>query len=382
MTQNRALPTCGRGDAERVLVWDLPLRLFHALLAAGFLAAWLTRDSRYLHVHAFAGYVVSALLGFRLAWGLIGGVHARFGSFVYGWRAVRDHLVALAARRPAQFLGHNPAGSWAVYGLLTLSMLVVVSGVLTLGGEEQHGPLAGWLDFAQGERAHDIHEALAWVTLATVAIHLAGVAVESWLQRENLLRAMVTGYKRGRGIPSSARGGVALLMLAALLVAAGAYFRGAWSATAAQPYLPYTGPVLSDDATWQAECGGCHLAYHPTLLPARSWQRMMAEQQSHFGDDLALDETTTTHVTDFLVANAAERALTEAAWKIQRTTPGDASPLRITELPYWRRTHDGLPEWVWKSPQVHGKHDCAACHLDAARGTFEDGAMRLPAPAR
>ncbi len=382
MKQNPAMSAGGCAQPERVLVWDLPLRLFHGLLAAAFLAAWLTRDARYLHVHAFAGYTVAALLGFRLVWGVIGGMHARFGSFAYGWREVLDHLAAVAARRPAHFLGHNPAGSWAVYALLALTLLIVVTGVLTLGGEEQHGPLAGWLDFAQGERAHIVHEALAWIALAAVAIHLAGVAAESWLQRENLPHAMLTGYKRGRGAHAPARGGVALLMLATLLVAAGAYFHGAWSATAAQPYLPYTGPVLPDDAGWRAECGGCHLAYHPTLLPARGWQRIMAEQQSHFGEDLALDEATISHVTDFLVANAAERALTEAAWKIQRTTPAEATPLRITELPYWRRTHDGLPAWVWKSPQVHGKHDCATCHLDAERGTFEDGAMRLPPRAR
>jgi cytochrome b len=276
------------------------------------------------------------------------------------------------------FLGHNPAGSWAVYALLTLTLLVVVSGVLTLGGEEQHGPLAGWLNFAQGERAHTLHELLAWIALAAVGIHLAGVAVESWLQRENLPRAMLTGYKRGRGLHTPACSRVALLMLLVLLVGTGIYFRDAWSTSAAQPYLPYIGPTLADDARWRAECGGCHLAYHPTLLPARAWLQMMGTQDAHFGEDLALDAATAAHITDFLVANAAERAVTEAAWKIQRTTPADATPSRITELPYWRRTHDHLPAWVWKSPQVHGKHDCAACHFDAERGTFEDGAMRLP----
>lgn len=382
MKQNPVMPGDGLAHAEHVLVWDLPLRLFHGLLALAFLTAWLTRDARYLHVHVFAGYTAAALLAFRLLWGRVGGLYARFGSFAFGWRAVRDYLAAVAMRRPAHFLGHNPAGGWAVYVLLALTLLLVLSGVLTLGGEERHGPLAGWLDFAQGERAHIAHEALAWTALGAVAIHLAGVAVESWLQRENLPRAMVTGYKRGRGAHTPARAGIAVLMLAALMAAAGVYFRGVWFATAAQPYLPYLGPVLADDTQWRAECGGCHLAYHPSLLPAHGWQRLMTEQRSHFGDDLALDAVTAAQVTDFLVTNAAERAATEAAWKIQRTTPTAATPLRITELPYWRRTHAGLPDWVWKSPPVHGKHDCAACHLDAERGTFENGAMHLPPRAR
>lgn len=364
--------------AERVLVWDLPLRLFHVLLAAAFLVAWLTHDAGATHVHVFAGYTVAALLVFRLAWGFVGGTHARFASFAYGWRAVRAHLVALTARRPAPCLGHNPAGAWAVYALLTLMLLIVLSGVLTLGGEERHGPLAGWLDFTQGERAHAWHAALAWIALGAVGVHVAGVLVESRLQRDNLVRAMVTGYKRAAGASAPARRGVAAVLLVVLLAATGVYFRGAWSASAAQPYLPYSGPTLADDADWRAECGGCHLAYHPTLLPARSWQRMMATPDAHFGEDLALDAAARDHITQFLVTHAAEGAATEAAWQIQRTTPAASAPARITELPYWRASHADLPAWAWRTPSVHGRHDCAACHLDADRGTFENGAMHLP----
>ena len=79
--------------ASWVVVWDLPVRLFHWLLALSFAVAWLTqRDDRYLDVHVFAGYLMSGLLAFRLAWGVLGNRYARFRAFAFPWRDVRDYL--------------------------------------------------------------------------------------------------------------------------------------------------------------------------------------------------------------------------------------------------------------------------------------------------
>ena len=83
-------------------------------------------------------------------------------------------------------------------------------------------------------------------------------------------------------------------------------------------------------------------------------------------------------IETFLVENAAEQALTEAAWKINRSIPKTETLLRITEAPYWVRKHQEIPDLVWKHPKVNGKVNCIACHLDADSGTFEDAAMRLP----
>jgi hypothetical protein len=114
------------------------------------------------------------------------------------------------------------------------------------------------------------------------------------------------------------------------------------------------------------------------LLPARSWDRLLREQAEHFGDDLALDAETIGAIGAFLRAHAAERELTEAAWKINATTPAGEAPLRITETRYWRARHRDIPDTVFDTKPVAGRHDCAACHLDAEQGTFEDAAMHIP----
>ena len=177
----RASPPAG----ATILVWDLPVRLGHWLMAGGFALAWLTAESEtWRLVHVLAGGMVVAVALFRLAWGLVGSRHARFGSFVRGPMAALGYLKSLATGRPQHWVGHNPAGGWAILALLALALLT--------GG-------AGWLSYQDlaGEWLEEVHEALASAMLAVVAIHLAGVAVGSLAHRENLPRAMVTGRKRG-----------------------------------------------------------------------------------------------------------------------------------------------------------------------------------------
>ena len=170
---------------SNILVWDLPLRLFHWLLAAAFAGAFLTAESeRWRDVHVMLGYTTLALMAFRLAWGFVGTRHARFASFAYGPSRVVSYLRSLATRAPHHYTGHNPAGSWAIYALL--------AGVFATGatGLAVYNDVGGrWLEH--------LHEVVANALLAVVAAHVLGVIAGSLLHRENLVRSMVTGYKTG-----------------------------------------------------------------------------------------------------------------------------------------------------------------------------------------
>jgi cytochrome b len=170
---------------QRILVWDLPTRLFHWLLALSFAGAWLTAESeRFRDVHVLLGYTMIGLIGFRLVWGLVGTRHARFSAFVRAPAAAVRYLKSLVTGRAEHYVGHNPAGALAIVLLLLLGLAAGVSGWLTyneIGGE--------WLE--------EGHELAANLMLAVVGIHVLGVLVGSLAHRENLVRAMVTGYKRG-----------------------------------------------------------------------------------------------------------------------------------------------------------------------------------------
>jgi cytochrome b len=171
-------------EKTEVLVWDLPVRLFHWLFALSFAGAYLTGDSERLRdIHVMLGYTVAGLVAFRLAWGLLGTRYARFASFAYGPRQVLGYLRSLLTRSPQHYLGHNPAGSWAIYGLLGLSALAAAAGYATYND-------------VGGHAMEEVHEALANGLLALVLVHIAGVAASSLLHGENLVRAMITGRKR------------------------------------------------------------------------------------------------------------------------------------------------------------------------------------------
>jgi cytochrome b len=377
---------------KSILVWDIPTRLFHWLLATSFAIAWLSSESdQWLSVHTFFGYLMLGLIGFRLVWGFVGGHYARFTSFRFSPQAGFGYVRDLWARRAARHLGHNPAGSQAIYLLLILGLLVGLTGIFTQGGEEQQSAAAGILSIPAGNLLKNAHELFANLMLLVVIGHLAGVAIESWLHKENLPRSMVTGIKQGAdGAPATHPfKAVAGLMVLAVTVFGFWWFFYAWhewgekrlghdDAALEAPHVAFVGRKLPDEPKWREECGSCHLAFHPNLLPARSWKRLMADQATHFGTDLALDAPTSATVLSFMVSNAAENSPTEAAFKINRSIPPDATPLRVTETPYWLDKHSEIAESDWKLPLVKSRINCAACHLDAEAGTFEDAAMRIP----
>ncbi len=357
------------------LIWDIPTRLFHWMLVGCFTGAWITSAyDEWLGIHIFLGYVVLGLVIFRVVWGFIGTHYARFCQFPCSPRAAIAYLRDIWHRRAERHIGHNPAGSMAIYGLLILALSIGITGILTLGGEEQHGIAAGWLSFEQGELFKELHEGLAIAMLLLVAGHVAGVVIESALHRENLTHSMLTGMKSTNATDTSHPDVPPHRALAVGMLIAIVGFGGWWFTT----QVPFPKAQLADNAQWREECGSCHVAYYPALLPSRSWVRVMNEQSTHFGTDLALDNATRQTILEFLIANAAEKHITEAGYKIDRSLQSHAVPLRITDTPYWRKKHADIQESVWRLPTVKSKANCDACHLDTKAGTFDDGAMQLP----
>lgn len=154
------------------------------------------------------------------------------------------------------------------------------------------------------------------------------------------------------------------LILAALGISAGLYTR-------AQAGGDHYFPPVQDKQTL-AECGSCHLAYPPSMLPAASWKKMMGELDRHFGDDASLDPQTTAAITRYLTANAGDAAGSAYGRKLLRGVAVGDAPQRITTLPKWVKEHREVPKADWTKKEVGSKANCAACHKEAERGYFDD----------
>lgn len=182
---------------HEVKVWDPLVRAFHWSLAGACALAFLTEDD-FLTLHTWAGYGVLALVLLRLAWGVIGSRHARFGDFVRSPGETLAYLKTVLSGHPQRYLGHNPAGGTMVVVLLVMLLFTGGSGLLLYAVAEYAGPLAPWVGTIpreSGEVLEEVHEVLANTTALLVLLHVAGVALAALQHRENLVRAMVTGRK-------------------------------------------------------------------------------------------------------------------------------------------------------------------------------------------
>ena len=194
---------------QMVKVWDAPLRLFHWALVVVIAIAFLSseEDSALNNWHVLSGWLAAILLVFRLVWGFIGGQHSRFADFIRPTQ-IGHHISSLLRRETEPSLGHNPLG-----GVAALLLLALIAGTV-------------WSGAFGGEATEELHEVVAWVLLAMVALHVVAVIVMSVLERENLVRAMVTGNKpsaRHPGARDAAAPGLLALLVGGAVFAGTAY---------------------------------------------------------------------------------------------------------------------------------------------------------------
>jgi cytochrome b len=170
---------------QRILVWDLPTRIFHWTLAVSFAGAFLTCESeRRCDLHVLFGYTILGLIAFRLVWGFVGTRYARFAEFVRSPAYIIRYIAQLLRGHAEHPVGHNPAGAVVI---LLLLLLGIASGV------------SGWAVYEEvgGDRLEELHKYTSNAMLVVVFVHIAGVLVTSYLHGENLIVAMITGRKRG-----------------------------------------------------------------------------------------------------------------------------------------------------------------------------------------
>lgn len=131
------------------------------------------------------------------------------------------------------------------------------------------------------------------------------------------------------------------------------------------------------NAAYAKECGACHMAYQPALLPARSWTVLLGRLDDHFGHDASLSKQTTAELRAYVTANAAESSRGETAYRILRSLNGK-TPTRITEVPFIRRIHSELSPRVFERTAVGSLANCSACHRHAEQGVYSEEDVAIP----
>ena len=143
--------------------------------------------------------------------------------------------------------------------------------------------------------------------------------------------------------------------------------------------LRYIGVASIDNNAYKEECGSCHMAYPPGLLPESSWKKVMLNLENHYGDNAELDALTYQELLTYLTTNAADHSEYRRSQKIVRSLKSHETVDRITQTPYFIRKHDEIPKrFVIDNPKVGSFSQCNLCHLNAKKGSFTEDEVSIP----
>jgi hypothetical protein len=137
----------------------------------------------------------------------------------------------------------------------------------------------------------------------------------------------------------------------------------------------YLTPV--NNQTYIDECGACHFAYQPELLPSASWLKILNQLDDHFGEEIEADPDTIKTILDYLKTNGAENSSAKRSKKIMRNL-GNQVPMRITDIPYIREKHHELDPAIFTRESVGSLANCIACHITAEKGIYDDDDVKIP----
>jgi hypothetical protein len=134
-------------------------------------------------------------------------------------------------------------------------------------------------------------------------------------------------------------------------------------------------PVTNE--TYKENCGACHFAYQPGLLPSGSWAKILSNLKDHFGEAVDIDAQSKDIIAKYVLENSAETSGAKRPVKIMKSLKGQ-TPSRITEIPYIRHKHEDLSPEVFARKSVGSMSNCSACHKTADQGIYEDDNVVIP----
>jgi cytochrome b len=192
---------------QRIYVWDLPLRIFHWGLVICVLGAIVTGSlgGNSFIWHFRFGYCVIGLLAFRIVWGFMGSQYSRFSSFPPSPGKAMAYLKSeikgetsselLSVGKPLSNLGHNPLGAFSVYAILLVLIFQVSTGLFANDAIMWDGPFKNYVSNDTSDLLTTLHQINRILLLALIGLHLAAMAFYTWVKKERLVGAMVSGYK-------------------------------------------------------------------------------------------------------------------------------------------------------------------------------------------
>ena len=183
-----------RKEISDLIIWDLPLRVFHWALVSSVVISVTSAKTGLTAIHERSGLAVMALILFRVGWGFLGSETARFSSFLKSPLAVGSSLRQLMLKQTDDLSGHSALGGYATIVLLTICIVMAVSGSFSTDDILYDGPFAH-LAPTYIKLASSVHHMTEKALFAVIVLHLFALFVYFWRLKKNLVPAMITGRR-------------------------------------------------------------------------------------------------------------------------------------------------------------------------------------------
>lgn len=360
---------------KKIFVWGLYTRVSHVMLMVMMLAVFLTPEvKRLLTLHVALGYTLALLFLFRIFWGFMDVKYSKFKDFNFNLVDLKEYMLAIFGNKK-EYIGHNPASSYAIIAMIVLTFLAVITGALTYGVKEGMG-LFSFMNhtlFRNMKLFKEVHEFFSNALMAVIFAHIAGVLLDKVLHKSRALESMVDGHKLGdeEGLKLTLIQKIFGVLALGLSMVAFVYML-----LAPNSLLIADGNVKMDYAkenpAFYKECISCHTLFPPFLLPQKSWVSMMDGLENHFGDDASLDAQTTESIKEFLVKNSAESSTKESSLRIMASLDKEKTYLAITETPFWKNRHKKIDKAVYAREEIGKPSNCKACHANIENGLLNN----------
>lgn len=360
----------------KTYVWSFLGRLSHWLLAVSFFLCYVSSFyEQLLTLHVSLGIFVFGIILKKIVWGLIGPKYARWSDYKFSLKDLKLYFLQKMENRYREIhAGHNPASSWFAFLITWLGIFCCVTGLILYGIQEGNGILSfmNKNNYSLMYIYEDIHIILVYILLVMITFHISGVLIEQFYHKTNMVMAMVTGYKKAKGIDIKPRFWMifwgSFYTFIVVLIFSYVYFVPD-NLFVKSKFEKIDYEVLHKD--FQFECSDCHNLIPPHLLPKESWIKLMKSQDNHYDEDLELDKNLVDSITKYLVDNSAENSTREASFKILNEIK-DSKKFTITETNYWKQRHKNISKEIFKSDEVESKSNCVACHKDFENGILSD----------
>ena len=142
---------------------------------------------------------------------------------------------------------------------------------------------------------------------------------------------------------------------------------------------PTTDVAPVDNQLYIKECGSCHFAYQPGLLPSSSWNKIMSNLGNHYNNDASISATNLQILTKYLNDNSSEKNMQyKRSNRIVSSLASGQIPDSISTTPYIIKKHSEIRKNLITQPEVKGLFNCIACHKTADKGNYGERDINIP----